>query len=90
VVGKIKISSNGDIYFADIIALYGDEIRRGEYFYDVGIAECYDLDENSKIDYIEIDYIEIESDDAVEYSISAEISDKYMDRGSNCLVIEFN
>ena len=88
-VGKLKISSNGDIYFANILALYGDDIRHGEYFYDIGIAECYDLDENSKIDYIEIDHIEIKSDDAVEYSISAEVSAKYMDRGSNCLVIEF-
>ena len=88
-VGKLKISSNGDIYFADIIALYGDEIRRGEYFYDIGIAECYDLDENSVIDYIEVENIEIDFNDAVEYSIDVEVSDKYMDRGSNCLVIEF-
>ena len=90
-VGKLKIHSGDDFFFAEIKALYNKTVEAGMFRYTLGGAECFDIDDRDEISSIEIDELDLsEYNRDTEYSPSVEVYETYIDHHSNCLVIEFS
>ena len=84
-IGILKIVSNGDVSFAPIKTLFNEREEFGTLKYSLGVAESFDIDLNSPIDSIEIEYLNTEW----EYSTHVEVMCKYMDYNINAVVIDF-